>query len=256
MDLKLPVNLARLYKSKSQIARVITEAWVVSNVACPNCGSALNEYPSNEKSKDVYCNVCYADFQIKSSKTRFSKRITGAEYNATLNGVRSANNPSLMLLFYDEMAMTVVDFQVIHHSFITEKNIIPRKPLSSTAKRSGWQGCLIDIEDVPKIARIFVVRDGVVGSFEIINEKWRISNFAKGFSVDGRDWLSDVLSVVDRQPRLFSLKDMYRYENHFETLHPHNNNIQAKIRQQLQIIRDMGVLEFIKRGEYKKKGVL
>ena len=153
MDLKLPVHLAKSYKSKSQIARVITEAWVVTNISCLNCEAALSEYPANEKSKDVYCNTCGTDFQIKSSKKRFSKRITGAEYNTTLNSINNSNNPSLMLLFYDEKAMAVVDFQIIHHSFITKKNIIPRKPLSPTAKRAGWQGCLIDIEKVPDIAR-------------------------------------------------------------------------------------------------------
>jgi len=31
-----------------------------------------------------------------------------------------------------------------------------------------------------------------------------------------------------------------------------NNNIEAKIRQQLQILRDNGVVEFIGRGLYKK----
>jgi len=256
MDLKLPAHLAKSYKSKSQIARITTEAWVVVNISCPNCESALNEYPPNQKSKDVYCNNCSTDFQIKSSKNRFSKRITGAEYNTTLNSVKNDNNPSLMLLFYDEKAMTVVDFQIIHHSFITEKNIIPRNPLSSTAKRAGWQGCLIDIEAVPKIARIFVVRDGAVNTPEKINEKWQVSNHAKRFSADSRGWLSDVLSVVEKQPDNFNLNDMYKYENYFEILHPNNNNIQAKIRQQLQIIRDMRVLEFIKRGEYRKTEVL
>ncbi|MEF9988207.1 MAG: hypothetical protein RR504_07455 [Christensenellaceae bacterium] len=31
-----------------------------------------------------------------------------------------------------------------------------------------------------------------------------------------------------------------------------NNNIQEKIRQQLQILRDRGVVEFIQRGKYRK----
>ena len=122
MDLRLQVELAEGFKSKSQIARITTEAWVIDNVLCPNCGSSLQGYPANEKSKDVYCKSCEADFQIKSSKKRFSKKITGAEYKTTLNSVRNASYPSLMLLFYDEKNMTVVDFQVIHYSFITEKH--------------------------------------------------------------------------------------------------------------------------------------
>lgn len=256
MDLKLPTHLAKSYKSNSQIARITTEAWVVENISCPNCGGALDEYPANEKSKDVCCSICSTDFQIKSSKNRFSKKITGAEYKTTLNSVLNGNNPSLMLLFYNEKSMTVIDFQIIHHSFIIEKNIIPRKPLSSTAKRAGWQGCLIDIDEVPKIATVFIVKDGIVKNPENLNEKWITSNQAKGLSADSRGWLSDVLSVVDKQPDNFSLNDIYKHEHYFEALHPNNNNIQAKIRQQLQIIRDMRMIEFVNRGEYHKTGLL
>ncbi|MBQ1398560.1 MAG: restriction endonuclease, partial [Clostridia bacterium] len=34
--------------------------------------------------------------------------------------------------------------------------------------------------------------------------------------------------------------------------HIHNNNIEAKIRQQLQILRDKGFIEFLERGHYRK----
>ena len=32
-----------------------------------------------------------------------------------------------------------------------------------------------------------------------------------------------------------------------------NNNIEAKIRQQLQILRNKGIIEFLERGHYRKK---
>jgi len=250
------MHLADGYKSKSQIARVTTEAWVLQNVSCPNCDLPLNEYPANQKSKDVFCNLCDSEFQIKSSKKRFSEKITGAEYNTTLNSVRNGNHPSLMLLFYDENSMRVVDFEIIHYSFLKENCIIPRKPLSPSAKRRGWQGCLISICDVPKIARIFIVKDGSINNTEKAIEKWKASNTATRYSIESRGWLSDVLSIIDKQSSTFDLDDLYAYENHFIKLHPSNNNIQAKIRQQLQIIRDMGMLEFIERGKYRKIGVL
>ncbi len=44
---------------------------------------------------------------------------------------------------------------------------------------------------------------------------------------------------------------MYKYEKCFKELHPQNNNIQAKIRQQLQILRDNRILKFEKRGIYE-----
>ena len=35
--------------------------------------------------------------------------------------------------------------------------------------------------------------------------------------------------------------------------HITNNNIEAKIRQQLQILRNKGIIEFLGRGHYRKK---
>jgi len=75
MDLKLPIDLAIGYKSKSQIARVITEAWVLLKIRCPNCSDKLCEYPANEKSKDVFCSSCNEDFQIKNSKKSFQREL-------------------------------------------------------------------------------------------------------------------------------------------------------------------------------------
>ena len=34
--------------------------------------------------------------------------------------------------------------------------------------------------------------------------------------------------------------------------HPENNNIEAKIRQQLQFLRDKGFIQFLSPGQYKK----
>ena len=38
MNLNFNINLAKGYKSNSQIARRLTEDWVVNNSYCPNCG--------------------------------------------------------------------------------------------------------------------------------------------------------------------------------------------------------------------------
>ena len=50
----------------------------------------------------------------------------------------------------------------------------------------------------------------------------------------------------------FALSDMYRFENMLSLKHPENNNVQAKIRQQLQLLRDKGFIEFLGNGKYKK----
>jgi type II restriction enzyme len=51
----------------------------------------------------------------------------------------------------------------------------------------------------------------------------------------------------------FSLEEVYDFEPYLKAKHPHNNNIKAKIRQQLQFLRDKGLVEFVGRGRYKMK---
>ena len=47
MNLLLPIDLAVYYKNKSQIARVVTEQWVVDEVQCPNCNGNFEQYEAN-----------------------------------------------------------------------------------------------------------------------------------------------------------------------------------------------------------------
>lgn len=46
----------------------------------------------------------------------------------------------------------------------------------------------------------------------------------------------------------FTLEQMYRFEEFLAGKHPDNHHIKEKIRQQLQMLRDNGIIEFIGRG--------
>ena len=45
---------------------------------------------------------------------------------------------------------------------------------------------------------------------------------------------------------------MYSFVDQLKARHPRNNNVEAKIRQQLQFLRDKGLIEFISPGVYRK----
>lgn len=63
----------------------------------------------------------------------------------------------------------------------------------------------------------------------------------------------DVLNCVNAIPYdTFTLSDVYRFEAQLQQLHPNNSNTKPKIRQQLQLLRDKGVLVFLGNGQYKK----
>lgn len=65
-------------------------------------------------------------------------------------------------------------------------------------------------------------------------------------------WLEDVKFIISGLPETFYLSDIYLFEPDLSSKHIENQNIKAKIRQVLQIIRDSGDILFISNAEYKK----
>jgi type II restriction enzyme len=49
----------------------------------------------------------------------------------------------------------------------------------------------------------------------------------------------------------FTLQDVYAFAVQLEKLHPVNRHVRDKIRQQLQVLRDLGRIEFPRRGRYR-----
>ena len=49
-----------------------------------------------------------------------------------------------------------------------------------------------------------------------------------------------------------TLDEVYKFEGKLKLKYPSNNFIKDKIRQQLQLLRDKGIIEFVGRGNYKK----
>jgi type II restriction enzyme len=70
-----------------------------------------------------------------------------------------------------------------------------------------------------------------------------------------RGWTLDVLRAIWRLgKRNFSLQDIYEFESELKTLHPKNENVRPKIRQQLQVLRELGLIRFSGKGHYLLPG--
>jgi hypothetical protein len=66
-------------------------------------------------------------------------------------------------------------------------------------------------------------------------------------------WRRDVFNAIADIPKsVFKLDEMYAFKDRFQESHPRNRNIEAKIRQQLQELRDLGLIEFMGNGYYRK----
>lgn len=252
VDLKKYLYKASAYKSASQKARVLTEAWASDNLKCPACGGTLILLPANSRTSDLRCQSCGETYQLKSQSKPFGKKILGAEYNTTIQAIRDGRHPSLILLQYDLNSLSVQEVRILHRSWITEQSIIPRRPLGPQARRAGWQGCLLALESIPSTAFIDVVRNGSVCPSQIVRSKWQTAHSVSTLAYAQRGWVALVLRIVELLPQEFTLQQVYAYESELARSYPANKNIRAKIRQQLQIIRDLGLIQFIGPGVYRR----
>ncbi len=254
MNLKFNTDLASTYTSNSQIARVLTENWVKENSYCPNCGKdKINEYPNNQPVADFFCDFCSEDFELKSKNGKLGKKINDGAYSTMIERINSVNNPNFFFLAYSKNNWKVNDFLIIPKHFFQCEIIEKRKPLAETARRAGWIGCNIDLQRIPELGRIFFVRNSVVSDRINVLETWRKTVFLRDETPKAKGWTLDVLKCIDRIDSIeFSLDEVYKFETELKSNRPDNNHIKDKIRQQLQILRDKNIIEFVSRGKYRK----
>lgn len=254
MDLNFDQYLAANYKSAAQQARVMSEAWVRAQIFCPNCGrNSLERYPSNTPVGDFFCSACREQFELKATHGAFVDKIVDGQYHTMLRRLRSHQVPNLFGLSYDRVRRRVRDLFVIPSQFFVPAVIERRKPLAPTARRAGWVGCNILIRSIPLAGRVSLVSDGVVLAKPEVLKAWKRTLFVREQTrIDKRGWLLDVISCIEKlNKREFLLADVYESYDTISALHPRNQHIKEKIRQQLQVLRDSGFLEFAGRGRYK-----
>ncbi|MEN8613967.1 DpnI domain-containing protein [Dehalogenimonas sp. THU2] len=255
MRLTFERSLADKYTSLSQKARVLTENWVYGQVYCPNCGQThLEQYESGRKVADFYCSSCREEYELKSKKTTIGYRIADGAYGAKIERLTCSTNPSLFVLNYDSTNLTVNDLMVVPKHFFTPEIIERRKALSASARRAGWVGSNILLKDVPESGRLYIVRNGVVTPKADVMAIWRRTLFLREENdMKSRGWLMDIMALVEKLGQEFTLGQLYTFEGNLERKHPDNRHIRDKIRQQLQVLRDRGYLEFVERGRYRLK---
>jgi type II restriction enzyme len=241
------------YSSGSQNARAWTERWVGDWVYCPNCGNPkLSQFPANQPVADFFCQACAEEFELKSQKKAFGRRITDGAFRTMCERVASNNNPNLLLLNYDLPRRTVLNVTVVPKHFFVREIIEERRPLAETARRAGWVGCNILLDQIPVAGRIDIVRNEQLRPKDVVLASWHKTKFLRDESADGRGWLIEVLKCVEALGKsTFTLGEVYAFEGRLSSLYPSNRHVRQKIRQQLQVLRDHGLLEFMSPGNYR-----
>lgn len=252
-NLNFNINLAMQYKSNSQAIRILSESWLSENMYCPCCGNiVLKKFENNQPVADFYCENCKEQFELKSSGKKIENKIVDGAYATAIDRVNSKTNPDLFVLQYS--GYEVRNLVVVPKYFFTPSIIEKRKPLSENARRAGWVGCNILYGQIPLQGKIKIITNGEIVSPEIVLKEYQKASRLNIDNIEKRGWLFDVLNCVDKISNdRFSLEDMYKFERLLKIIHPQNNNIKDKIRQQLQFLRDRGIIEFIdNQGHYKK----
>lgn len=254
MQLTFDAKLVEGYKSASQKVRILTEHWVGESVFCPNCGYlAIDKYENNRPVADFYCRNCREDYELKSKHYSIGTKVVDGAYRTMLERLTSSHNPNFFLLNYDLLNMEISNFFVIPKHFFVPEIIERRKPLALTARRAGWVGCNILLNNIPQAGKIFFVKNRCIEPKEKVLARWKKVLFLKEEKETyAKGWLLDVMRCVDRISKYeFTLDNIYAFKDELSRLHPKNRHIKDKIRQQLQFLRDKGYLDFVCRGCYR-----
>ncbi len=251
MNLQMP-RPPDSYRSASQKARWSSENWGARHLYCPACSSpAVERLPNNTEARDFECPACGHFFQLKSRSVWSVTTVPDAAYDAMMAAVRSDTAPSLLVLQYTA-AWLVWNLLLVPHFFLTPSAIKKRPPLAAGARRAGWVGCNISLANIPADGKIMVVTDGAVVQPTEVRKRFQSVKPVASLDVSLRGWTLDVLNIVRGLAKeRFTLDEVYASAPVLAELHPENRHVRAKIRQQLQMLRDLGFLAFEGRGVYR-----
>jgi type II restriction enzyme len=204
-----------------------------------------------------------------------------------MDAIRKDETPNFYFLHYDLATWGIRNLLLIPSFAFPTSAIIKRKPLSATARRAGWIGCNIALHRIPSDARIPVVTETVVLPANEVRARFKRVKPLSEIKAKERGWTLDVLNAVRRlaakpanlldcggkrsaTPFLssaakrfqsgvtvaalqneFTTAEVYAFERELAQLHPGNRHVRDKIRQQLQVLRDAGLLIHVERGRWR-----
>lgn len=232
----------------------MTEAWAATNLYCPRCGhSKLTHFPNNKAVADFFCSECGNEYELKSKSGHIGHKIADGAYDTFIKRITSNHNPDFFVLSYSALDLCAENLWIIPKHFFTPEIVEKRSPLASNARRAGWVGCNILIDAIPAQGKICIIDNKTFVDKATVFSKVQQASRLSVSNLDARGWLMDTLNCVNRiQAEVFTLHDVYQFANELQARHPNNNNIRPKIRQQLQVLRDKGIIMFLARGQYRK----
>ena len=130
---------------------VFGEDLVVKNLICQKCKKkkTLKKLPMNFKCADLICDFCGFLAQVKSSNVKNINNLPNSILGAAWKPQQERMDAGIYFPLY-LVLINGKNYSVFYLAAdLQSKDIfIPRKPLSASAKRAGWQGFMYNISKI------------------------------------------------------------------------------------------------------------
>ncbi|WP_025897480.1 DpnI domain-containing protein [Sneathiella glossodoripedis] len=139
--------------AKQQLGE-LGEVLVAKHCICPRCkrNKTLKRLPANFKCADLVCDFCGYLAQVKASKVKdvtvMPKTILGAAWGPQKLRMDAGIYFPLFVVLISKVTIKEFGIYYLSADLQTPGMFIPRKPLSPSAKRAGWQGFYYDMQSV------------------------------------------------------------------------------------------------------------
>ena len=141
------VNMA----TKLQELGTFGEDFVKKSVDCPKCkkkNKSLRALPINFRCADLICDFCGYLAQVKTARVKdlnkVPEQILGAAWGPQKERMEAGIYFPLFIVLVSQDSKDR-SIYYLPADLQTSEMFIPRKPLSTTARRAGWIGYMIDM---------------------------------------------------------------------------------------------------------------
>ncbi len=113
-------------------------------------------------------------------------------------------------------------------------------------------GCNLRLDRIPPDGEVQVIEGGVAVAKSEVRRKFQRYLPLNTLSAARRGWAALRLRIVRSLPgRQFALSDLYARDAEFAFAYPGSRCLHEKIRQQLQLLRNIGIIRFKGNGQYE-----
>ena len=144
----------------------------------------------------------------------------------------------------------MISARIIPHTAILRDFAIKAKRALPT--RPNKFMCRLDFRGVPTDALIELVTQDRELTPAQLGCAWTSAVSYAAVRPEKRQWLFETMRLVEQSPQEFSNQDLYRHLDELRATDDTNDNIDAKLRQQLQILKKLGKIERIAPGKWRR----